>query len=649
MPNQDDEQEKSQDDEVVEAPDVSEEASTDEPEETSNDEQVTAEPDVAPEGSDESSDSEPSGGLGDQEAVMSDNEPPKQPGKFKRFFAGYWHHKKWTLPLTLLVIIGITFAVPASRYPLLALKMQRSFSVEVMDSKTNAPVSGAAVTLDGKTAMTDSAGKAKLTAKVGKRTVDVSKKYYKSFSENVFVGIGSAHNSSKVELQATGRQIFIKVMNKITGKPVANAEVKVLDTDAKTDSNGLASIVLPNISSTQTAMVSANGYNTTTGKLQVVNLYLTDAGRTINGTPYVNYDLTPSGRVYFLSNLSGNIDVVSTNLDGTDRKTVLAGTGNEDQNNTVLLASRDWKYLALLSKRDGGQYAKLFLINTSDNQVTTMDEGNATFTPVGWSRHIFVYQVSRANVKDWQPGQYVIKSYAADTGKLTMLDQTTASGTSENNYVGQNFGYDYASNVYIAGSQIIYVKQWAEGYAGPGGALNGKQEQILSVNADGSNRQVLKSIAAPTTYGFGNFQSLAYKPNEVYFQFSNGPSNTYYEYANGFVTQTNTMTDGIFQQYEQNYTTYLLSPSGSQTFWAEQRDGKNTLFVGDASGGNSKQIATLSDYTSYGWYGDSYVLVEKSGSELYIMPAGGGKALKISDYYKPVRNFNGYGGGYGGL
>jgi hypothetical protein len=26
-----------------------------------------------------------------------------------------------------------------------------------------------------------------------------------------------------------------------------------------------------------------------------------------------------------------------------------------------------------------------------------------------------------------------------------------------------------------------------------------------------------------------------------------------------------------------------------------------------------------------------------------------GKALKISDYYKPPQNFYGYGGGYGGL
>ena len=75
----------------------------------------------------------------------------------------------------------------------------------------------------------------------------------------------------------------------------------------------------------------------------------------------------------------------------------------------------------------------------------------------------------------------------------------------------------------------------------------------------------------------------------------------------------------------------------------------NTLFIGDSSGGSGKQIATLSDYDTYGWYTDDYLLVSKNGSELYIMPVSGGTPIKISDYNKPAQNFNGYGGGYGGL
>jgi hypothetical protein len=58
----------------------------------------------------------------------------------------------------------------------------------------------------------------------------------------------------------------------------------------------------------------------------------------------------------------------------------------------------------------------------------------------------------------------------------------------------------------------------------------------------------------------------------------------------------------------------------------------------------------LSDYDTYGWYSDNYLLVSKNSSELYVMDkAGKQTALKISDYHKPAQVFTGYGGGYGGL
>jgi hypothetical protein len=46
-------------------------------------------------------------------------------------------------------------------------------------------------------------------------------------------------------------------------------------------------------------------------------------------------------------------------------------------------------------------------------------------------------------------------------------------------------------------------------------------------------------------------------------------------------------------------------------------------------------------------------LVSKNSSELYIMPKSGIneklQPLKVTDYHKPVQNFYGYGGGYGGI
>ncbi len=583
------------------------------------------------------------GRLGDEEQVMAGTEPqvrddvvpPKKQNKIQRFFAGYWRHKKWTLPLTILVLIGIIFAVPATRYPVLALGLKRDFTVTVNDSKTHTPVSGATLTLDGHTLTTNNAGKVTFKAKVGSRQLTVDKQYYQISATKVFVGV-KGQGAANVELVATGRQVPIKVVNKISGAPVANAEIKVLDTEAKTDASGKATIVLPTDSPTQSVAISVSGYNTSNAKVQVTSDVI--AANT--------FQLTPSGRIYFLSNLSGNIDVVSANLDGTNRQTVLAGTGSEEANNTVLLATTDWKYLALLSKRDGGNDAKLFLINTATRQTTTMDSGTASFQLVGWSGHHFAYVVNRDNVRDWQNGQQALKSFNADTGALTTIDQTTASGTSEQNFAGQNFGYGNTT-VSIVGNKILYTKQW------DGESLSGKQNQIFSVSTDGTNKQILKSITLGKSSG--NFYSLVYNPETVYVQAElysdKGPASTYYIYnaGNNTLTQSNTITDSTFQQYQQVATTYLVSPSGSQSFWSQQRDGKNSLFVGDYNGGNGKQIASLSDYQTFGWYTDSYLLVEKGGSELYVMPVAGGNALKLSDYYKPPHNYYGYGGGYGGL
>jgi hypothetical protein len=573
--------------------------------------------------------------LGDGDRIMDTRDPAeKEPGKFKRFFIGYWRRRRWTLALTVLFFIGVLFVVPATRYPLLALGFTQTYEVKVTDSKTATPVSGAKVMLDGQTAMTNSTGYAVVKAKVGKRSATVSKQYYTSATVNVFVGVSAGKNVSDIHLNATGRQVPIKVVNKVTGAPISNAEIAVLNTDAKTDDSGTATIVLPTGAPTRSVTVSASGYNNLSAKVSVVS----------NVSSANTFALTPSGRVYFLSNLSGNIDVVSTNLDGHDRKTVVAGTGTEDPNTTVLLASNDWQYLSLLSKRDNGQNGKLYLINTSNNQLTTIDGGSTDYiNPVGWSDHSFVYTLVDNGVLTGGNGQTYLKSYDADSGKTTTIDQTSAGqsqvGTQTSN-VAQAISF-----VNIVNTKVVYGLTWS---SNPATVSTNNDNEILSANIDGSDKTNLKTISIPLNTYSTYMSALEAKPGSLQIQSSVGAQlpNVYFVYndKNNSVTQTNTISDSTYAQEAQDKITYLASPSGNQTFWAEQRDGKSTLFVGDADGNNSNQIASLSDYTTYAWYSDKYILVEKGGSELYIMPAGGGQALKISDYYKPPRNYYGYGG-----
>jgi hypothetical protein len=551
--------------------------------------------------------------------------------KLKNLGHAYWARKKWTLPVTALALIVLLLAVPATRYPILGLVWKKNISIAVVDSTTSQPVTGASVSLAGKSAQTDNKGVATVKIAVGPHKLTVSKKYYKTFTATATAKLFGT-SSVRTNLVATGRQVPVTVTDYITGKPIENAVLKAAGTTAKTDKMGKATLVLPTTSTNQDATITLSGYNQ-----QKVNVLVTARVVTTN-----NFTITPTGKLYFLSNQSGKIDVVKTDLDGKNRKTVLAGTGKEDTYTTALLASRDWKYLALLSKRDGQQ--GVYLIDTSSDNVTNIDGGSsqATFTLVGWSGDTFVYEVSRSNIQSWQSGATAIKSYDASSAKLYNIDQTTGEGTGQYDYGSTSF-----SIVSILNGELAYTKNW--GSSSLPSHLTGKSDSLVTVKPDGSSKKSAKDFPIPDgqQYYYG-INVSQYQPYSLYLQVPNNDgTNTYYEYENGSVAAKSDVTDDTFNK---TYPTYLVSPSSKLTFWTEVRDNKNTLFVGDTSGANGKQVASLSDYVPYGWYSDSYLLVSKNGSELYAMPTDGSKPpVKITDYYKPQLSYKGYGGGYGGL
>lgn len=569
-------------------------------------------------------------------APESPSQEVKKTSWFNRARAWYSGHKKLSVPLTILVMVLILAAIPFTRYAAAGVVEKKDFSIKVLDDATGTPVSGVTVAVGSDTADTDSSGIAVLRhIKVGSKTVLVTKKYYKDGSLMVTVPIMSQKQVPTVRLTATGRQVKVSVVNGINHNPLKDVDISVAGTTAKTNANGEALIVLPAGVPEQKATLSLNGFNDAQVSIKV-------SSGDIQNNPF---SMTPAGKVYFLSKLSGQIDVVKTNLDGTDRQTVLAGTGKEDDSNTVLLASRDWKYLALLSRR-AGSTPSLYLISTADDSLTVMDEGSYDFTLAGWAGDNFIYTASRTNFQPWESGQDVLKSYNAPSKKLKVLDQTAASGTSSQDYVSQLIG-----DVYAYDNQVFYIINWSSSFDDASMAqLATKQATFNSINPDGTGKKAIRSfgLAAGEQSADVSVDEQVVSPGDIELHFTDGDKDDFYTYTNGQVKADSSMDVQSF--YEKVYPTYLLSPSGGNTFWAEPRDGKNTLFIGDDEGHSSKQIATLSDYSPYGWYTDKYLLVSKDGSELYVMAKDGSQApVKVSDYHKPSFSFQGYGGGYGGL
>jgi hypothetical protein len=542
---------------------------------------------------------------------------------------GTWclRRKKLSLPIGLGLLLILLLAVPFTRYSLLGLFLKQDFSVVVLDSQNGRPVSSARVSLDGHNALTDGKGTTHFRLAVGEAKLTISKSYYKAFSREVVVPIQKPESDLVVRLEATGRPVPVKVVNSISGKPIAGATLSAGASQAKTDDRGQTVLVVPIGSSGIAVTVKAEGYNqaATTVELKA------DLDQETTLT------LTPTGKIYFLSNQSGKLDVVKSDLDGQNRQTVLAGTGKEAKGETVLLASRDWKFLALQSKRDGGDDPKLFLISTADDSLTTMDEGTAGYTLVGWEGHRFVYKVNRYKTPSWQPKAQALKNYNADTKKLTTLDQTAAEGDNDYNYKRENF-----SAIYLVNGKLVYGKWWTGGGAYTYYEIALLHAALYSIQPDGSDKKTVK------TFDSNDLEIRTYEEGSLYVK----SKELIFEYEDGALKSLPNVKPDVF--YNTEYLTFLLSPDGKRIFWAQDRDGKFAFFVADTDGKNSNRVATLDTaFQTYGWYTDDYLLVSKNSSELYIMPVSGvekaEQLIKITDYYKPFYSYYGYGGGYGGL
>ncbi len=564
----------------------------------------------------------------DEQTQQTPNQPKlhRQKQLVKRFWQWTISHKPISAPLAVVLLLAVLAAIPYSRYAIAGLMLKQTLPIFVIDAETGKPVSDATIMIGDSKVVTNNHGAANIRAKVGYATLEISKKYYKDLTSNALISI-SKPAPFYAKLQATGRAVPVTVLNKISKKPVNNVTIQAVDEDTKTKTgtDGKATLVVPADKQTVEVKLTGQGFNDLKAIIQV----------TSDELPSNTFEVTPSGKIYFLSNASGKIDLMKSDLDGNERQTVLPGTGKEDRTNTILLASSDWKYITLLSKRDGGQYAKLFLIDTSSDKVTTMDEGEATFTLYGWSDNQFIYLVNRAHVNSWEPKKEAIKSYNVSTKKLTTLTETAATGDA---YYHANETIDA---VYILGRELLYVSNWNKTTC----CYEDKQATLNTMLIDGSQKKVVKTYS-----GNDWIQSRAAQFGEIYILYSESGKSRIDEYHGGKIDVTNKNTDDF---YDESYPFYSVAPTGKRTLWNQDIDGKSNFFVGDADGENGKQIGRADDFRVYGWFTDGYVLFTKNDNELHIMSAddstsGVENSLKITDYYKPNYNNRGFGYGYGG-
>ncbi|MBC7546196.1 hypothetical protein H7171_00445 [Candidatus Saccharibacteria bacterium] len=528
--------------------------------------------------------------------------------------------KRKLLWLLIIVLLSAVLAIPSTRNTVLGAVIKRSLTVVVMDGKTSKPVSAATVSVAGVSATTDASGKTVIKVPFGSRKLTITKQYYRASEANVTVGLGTLA-PVVAAITATGRQVPITVVNSITGKPVADVELTVLKTSAKTDSKGKATIVLPTVGISTGGRVTATGYNDAAITVQITGDEV--AGNT--------FSLTPVGRIYMLSNENGSVDVVKKNLDGSDKQTVLKGTGKEDAATTTLLVSRDWRFAVLRSQRDTPQPA-LYLIDTATDKVTTFDSGDTAFTTIGWIGHSFVYDAVRNSVPASQSGHEIVRSYGADKQQLNQIDQGLVDGDTT------NYAYQGFYNFFIISDQLIYNTQW---YVSGVKDIKDKTVAIRGAGDSGQNKKDYLQIPASGVGYIQAAQSGVRVISYAAYNYDVGKT-SFYQFDGQTAATSASVTQATFNK---TYPRYMISPSEKSALWDELRDGKSAVLSGSTSSSSAATpIAAFSGFTAYGWYGDNYVLLAKA-SVLYIAPADGSKApVKVSGYYGVGQaTGNGYG------
>ncbi len=540
----------------------------------------------------------------EKESQVSRRHPLRH--KLAKFFKSGWGK---TL-VVFVVITGVIFAVPMTRYAVLGFFIKKQAIIIVVDDTTGKPVSDALVHFARADATTDKNGVVALKdMPVGDHPLSVEKKYYQTASTSYTVPVFSEAKIT-LKLKATGRMAAITVKNLISGKPLPGAAVKIGDTSAVTSDNGVANVALAIQAGDQPGAATLNGYAPASFTVNTKDM-----------APVSEVVLTPSGRLYFLSNRSGTIDVMSSQLDGTGQEVVLAGTGQELSYEMQLIANGDQSKLALSARREANK-PSLYIIDTASKSLTKIDVGTGTLL-IGWAGNtLYFTNYNNMQAGAVADGRFQLISYDAAANKRSVVD-TSIVGNDTSGQVEQGL----SSRFQLDAGKLYYAKCWS--YVGYyGSELH--QKVSLNMLSDGKVTTLKQLDQTKPSY----CDTLVKKPGLVYFKVTNTNDYNdvqYYRYQAGKAIETVQLSEADFTGEQ---ITYYASPNNEKTFWTETRDGKPMSFVGDISANNARQTGGGDNFRAAGWLGNDYIIYSKNSNELYVMSSDGqGDMHKVTDYF----------------
>jgi hypothetical protein len=334
------------------------------------------------------------------------------------------------------------------------------------------------------------------------------------------------------------------------------------------------------------------------------------------------FQIIPTGVVYFLSNQSGTIDLVSTNYDGSNRQTVVTDVSGGSSTGGLQMTS-DNKFAAInyLTNQNYTSVVKIVDIASGKVLLSTNAKVDTYFS--GWAGHTAVFQSYDSTLDYGSADRRLITSYNADNG----VSKTLFSNARQD--LNSGYAFEDSSAPTIVGGKVVYYVSWTV-QAWNDDDQAALQNRLLSVSPNGNNLTTLRkwSISAGTWLDI-----RVSKPNQAVIRVNESNNKV------SFLTLTGDTLANADASMLRDYPKYYISPDGKQAIWNENRDGRNAIFLGGSDGNNAKQVA-ISDYAVYGWASDGVTILQKDSTLVVTTPdqlEKGVEPLTVGNFYQVTR------------
>lgn len=517
-------------------------------------------------------------------APLPNVEPTRKPKVTKKTKRGFII--KLGLGLLLLGLL-IAMFVPVSRNALLnAVGVRAGARIVVIDQSTQQPLKNASVTVAGVTAQTDVSGVAQLNnLRIGPTTVRVEKRAFAATESPINLWWGN-NQLADTAVDPTGSQYVFRVVDYVTGKPVAESRAVSAYADANADDKGVIKLTLENNDlETATVDIMSNGFRTESIEITAETKESTDV------------KLVVAKKHVFVSNRSGTYDVYSIDIDGKNETVILPGTGSERDDMLVVPSPTD-NVVAIVSARgdaknkDGFLLSTLNIIDLATKTVTKVSQSEQIHI-IGWNKSRVAYVQTAAGASAANPDRERLMSYDV---------------TSKDNK--QLLSANYFNDVMVAGDYLYYAP--STGNSDPNGNLT-------RMKFDGSDKKVLLIAEV--------WNALRVSYDKIVVSVPGG----WYEH---------TLTSATARKLESQppntvSRTYVDNTTRSKSAWIENRDGKGTLLSYDTTKKQDTVVQAIGGLQyPIRWASDTaliYRVSTQNETADYLTGVDGGKPRKISD------------------